>query len=530
MKQNDLQRLIKIEDRIKQYVEEYGMKCLPVEFDIVPPQKMIEILAYRMPTNISNWKYGRDYERLKTVFDTVDPNLPLELVVHDNPSRAFLMNSNTLAVQVLVMAHVYAHVNFFTESKWYVNFREDIVEVLAAAQKRFNDYERIYGLDEVEKTEDAGHALQWHSSPFNQETEMERKKRVFEQMKKKKLPSRAVYGDIVRDTKKDVAEDYDVYNNRLWRKILATTPIEPTEDILRFIIDNSRILEDWQKDILEILRMEGQYFWPYSKTKYMNEGWATYWHNIFMNRLFDEGLLTAEEHGQYNYSNSLVKATNKMGMNPYLVGSEMWKEIEERWNKGRYGTDYDNCTDAKTKENWDTKEMKGREKMFEVMRSYTDWFFMQDFLTVDLIDKLDLYIYQIMETVASIDYVRTNHTVEQVRELIINSFANSGIPKIEIVNGNLDKGGHLELVHRYNGIPLHKKYAQETLKHIYYLWGRPVTLKTFTRDKKTGKDKELYYTEDGTVSPPASSENMEASDNPFSTFHFDMMDLAPISL
>jgi len=517
MEKSDLRRLIKIEDRIKELCEEYGLRCLPVEFDIVPPEKMIEIMAYHNPTNISNWKYGRDYERLKTIFDTVDPNLPYEMVINDDPARAFLMRSNTLAVQALVIAHVYAHVNFFTENKWFQRSRRDIIEMMAEAAKRFNEYERIYGIDEVEQVVDAGHALQWHSSPFELETEMEKKKRVFEQLKKQYAPVYSEFGDLVetKDRAKMIVTDTELYNNRLWRKILNTTPIEPTEDILRFIIDNSRILEDWQKDILETLRTEGQYYWPNWKTKYMNEGWATFWHEKIMNRLFEEGLLTGSEHGQYNISNALVKARARMSMNPYLIGSEMWKEIEDRWNKGRFGTEYDNCTDFQEKENWDTKAMKGREKIFEVMRSYTDWFFMQDFLTPDMIDKLDLYIYKIVETVASVDYIRTEHTAEQIRELIIASFANSGIPKIEIVEGNLMSDGTMVLEHRFNGLPLDKKYTEETLKHIYRVWGCPVILKTAVADNK-GNIKEIVYKEYG--SDKLNSEEEDDSDQLYRPF------------
>ena len=888
MEKNDLKRLIKIEDRIKQLCDEYGLKCMPVEFDIIPPEKMMEVMAYHSPTNISNWKYGRDYERLKTIFDTIDPNLPYELVINDEPARAYLMRSNTLAVQALVIAHVYAHVNFFTENKWFQKSRRDIIEMMSAAAKRFNEYERIYGIDEVEQVIDAGHALQWHSSPFDEETEIERKKRVFDQLKKQYAPTYSEFGDLVQseNSKKRIVTDVELYNNRLWRKILNTTPIEPAEDILRFVIDNSRVLEDWQKDILETLRIEGQYYWPNYKTRYMNEGWAcitenslvhtengfvpieqaqtycskvvglnrtftpidsrviteeiptvkfitntclclegaekhrlqvvengnvvdkrldelsvgdnvvtvvgldlwpqdnikidvdqclshmkfsrskvitvpelnedvayfmgmfiaegsfigrgicitntnidllnhlceiaknnfdidtvpvmrkcsketgkydivlyssaledfldqlglknsksgdkeipwsilqspkkvvssfiagyfdgdgcvyfngrsmrcciftsksfklinqvatvllnygivggyginkkrgydnchqlrigaakcleifnnnipikdvkkkrlleeclssvkwsfdvkttckiieitkgkavnydwfipegnhyvaqgfmnhnTFWHEKMMNRLFEDGLLTNSEHGQYNISNSWVKAQSRMSMNPYMIGSEMWKEIEERWDKGRFGMEYENCTSVKEREEWDTKDMKGRERIFTIMESYTDWFFMQDFLTPDVIEKLDLYIYRIVETVASVDYIRSEHTPEQVRDLIVASFANSGIPKIEIINGNLMGDGTMEMEHRYNGLPLDKKYTEETLRHIHRIWGCPVTLKTFTEDK-SGNTKEIVYKEDGSNGKSKKAKEDDDLDQIYRPFSF----------
>jgi stage V sporulation protein R len=485
MKKEEYQRLMKIEGKIVKLMEEYGLRCLPVEFDVIPPQKMMEILAYRSPTNISNWKYGRDYERLRTIFDKVDAGLPYELVINDSPARAYLMNSNTLSTQVLVMAHVYAHVNFFTESRWFQKSRNDIIEVMAEANKRFNYYERLYGLDQVERIVDAGHALQWHSSPFEMETEDEKRKRIFERERKTFIPSKSEFSDVLpKDKRKKIISDVEMYNNKLWKTLMGMSPVEPTEDFLRFIIDNSQVLEDWEKDILEILRIEGQYYWPHIRTKYMNEGWATFVHERIMKVLFDEGYLDATEHGEYAYNNSLVKGTNKLSMNPYLVGSEMWKDIKERWDKGRYGTEYENCTDHNEREKWDTKEMVGEKKIQEVLKSYTDWFFMQDFLTVDLIDKLDLYIYQMVETAGSIDYVRTKHERKEVRDLIVNSFAHSGVPKVEIVDAGKSTGGGMILVHRYNNIPLDPKYTEETLKHICRLWGRPIALKTVVNDKE----------------------------------------------
>ena len=178
-----------------------------------------------------------------------------------------------------------------------------------------------------------------------------------------------------------------------------------------------------------------------------------------------------------------MKAKNYVGLNPYLVGSGMFSNIKDRWDKGRHGREYDDCTNAALKKDWDTKDGKGLEKIREIMRSYTDWFFMQDFLTVDVVDELDLYIYQVQETPVSYDYIRTDHTAEEIREIIINSYAHSGIPKIEIMNGNYNDNGSLYMMHRYAGVPLDKGYAIETMRHICHIWGRPVILET-KQDKK----------------------------------------------
>jgi len=485
MTKQEYQRLIKIEDRINQIVkEEMGLKVCDIEWDVVPAQKMLEIMAYNIPTNISNWKYGRDYERLRTIYDQLDANLPYEVVVHDNPARAFLMSNNVFAVQVLVMAHVFGHANFFTENKWFQNSRQDIIALMGGANDRFNEYERIYGIDAVEQIVDAGHALQWHSNPFETETEIERRTRVFEQKKMTNAPDISEFNDLVQRV--NPANSIANYNTELWKSLKLKTPVEPVEDILRYTIDNSRILEDWQKDILEIVRTNGQYYWPIMRTRYLNEGYATLIHEHVLDKLFNEGLLDGAEHGQFNYSNSLVKAKNPFSMNPYHIGSEMWKDIKNRWDKGQHGTEWNECENIVQKEEWDTKEMGGWNKVKEVMRTYTDWFFMQDFLTNELVEKMGLYVYaQQQSSMSTFDAIVTDFNSDETRRMIVNSFANSGVPKIDVIDGNFNNDGTLLLEHRFAGMPLDKMYCISTMKHINQIWGRPVLMRTTTAKGKT---------------------------------------------
>jgi len=167
MNPSELRRLIKIEKRINEIVkDDLGLECYPIEFDIIPPQKMLEIMAYNIPTNISNWKKGRDYERERTIYEHSNKGMPYEVVINSNPTKAYLMNNNRFAVQCLVMAHVYGHGAFFSTNKYFKNSRQDIIGIMYEASRRFLKYEHRFGMEEVEKTVDAGHALQWHSSPL----------------------------------------------------------------------------------------------------------------------------------------------------------------------------------------------------------------------------------------------------------------------------------------------------------------------------------------------------------------------------
>jgi len=480
MDKKALKRLIKIEDRIQQiFHEDLELTCYPIEFDIVPPQKMLEIMAYNIPTNISNWKKGRDYEIQRTRYEYAAAGLPYEVVINANPARAYLMNNNKFSVQCLVMAHVYGHAAFFTHNKYFQKSRRDIVASMKAAAERFNMYEKRFGIDEVEKTVDAGHALQFHSNPFtSNETQEEKRKRVFEQEKKKAHAHGGDYGDLTGTTATEINEDLELFNQKLWRKLRLMTPVEPTDDLLGYIIDNSTVLEDWQRDILEVLRMEGQYYWPIIKTKFMNEGFAVVVHEKIMNQLFDEGLLTSEEHADFNYSNSLVKSENPFSLNPYLMGSMMWRNIEDRWDKGCYGSDWSECKVAQVKESWDTKDMEGWKKCKEIMETHSDWFFMQEFLTPELIRDMKVYVFAAEDKAQTVDYVITKDTANEIRLKILDAFAQNTTPSIDVVNGNYGEKGWLELRHNWLGINLEESYAKETMGHMAYLWGRPVVINT----------------------------------------------------
>jgi len=482
MTKSELKRLIKIENRMYQIAkEEMNLDFYPIEFDIVPPQKMFEIMAYNIPTNVSNWKYGRNYERQRTIYENLGAHLPYEVVINSDPARAYLMNSNTFGVQVLVMSHVVGHATFFTMNKLFRKSRQDIIEVMLEASKRVNEYERKYGIDEVEMIVDAGHAIQRHSSPFaNEETEEETRRRVFEQEKKKMhLKNKSYFSDVISSNKLDnIKGDIELFNQKLFRKLKLRTPVEPTEDLLKYIINNSRILEDWQRDILEILRIEGQYYWPIIHTKYMNEGFAVVVHEKICKQLYEENLLTSKEYSHFGYSNSLVKSEWPIGLNPYLLGSGIWRDIEERWNKGRHGKDWESCVYSKDQDKWDDGSMKGWEKIVDIMSIYTDWFFMHDFLTAELVDKLNIYLYTEKEETQHTDYIRTKHEAEEIRQEIVNYFSNSGIPRIEVTDGNHLGSGEMLLDHKYDNAELDVTYALETMNHIYNLWGRPIHLVT----------------------------------------------------
>jgi len=485
MRIEELPRLKKIEERVYEISKDMGLDFCDIEFDVIPKEKMFEMMAYNMPGQISNWKYGRDYERVRTLYEKLGQALPYEVVVNTVPARAYLMIDNTIAVQSLIIAHVVGHVAFYKMNKYHFENDSNISSKLSLASKRFEEYERRYGIDIVEQTVDAAHALMWHSNPWlPEETEQEKLERMFERMKQKKHDKQVTEFNDFFENDDDAEIDRERWNHDLYRQLKNQTPVEPTEDLLRYIIDHSRVLSDWQKDILEIVRAWGQYIWPSMKTKYMNEGFATYIHETILRQLFNEGYLDATEHAETNYSNSLVKAMNPYAMNPYLIGSEMYYDIIERWDTGRHGNDWDQIQNHEEKINYNNQSMKGIEKVFEIVRTSNDWMFMNNFLTTDLVRKLNLYLYIKSSNIFYEELVVADKKDEEIRDIIIRSFSHSGIPKIFIINGNFYSRNELLLKHEHIGVDLEPEYAQNTLNHIQFLWGEKCTLKTIRNKRK----------------------------------------------
>jgi stage V sporulation protein R len=479
MKQKDLSRLIKIEEHINRIAkEEMGLSYPDIHYDIVDDKKLLEIMAYIIPTNFSHWTFGRDYDKLRTIHENIMPSLPLEVVINSTPPRAFLSNANTTGIHILVMSHVVGHVHHFTNSKYYQYQHNDIVGYLSSASERFKNYEKKYGIDEVEPIIDGGIALQFHSVPHDNETDDEKRKRMYEQYRKESVVKTTEFSSFFTNDSK-IKEDIESHNSKLWIRLKNLIPPEPTEDILRFIIDNSPILDSWQRDILEVNRELGRYFYANIKCKLLSEGFATFVHEKIIKRLYQLNIINNEEYSQFIYSNSLVKHHNPFMPNPYYVGCGILHDIEDRWNKGRHGSDWERCESQTERDNWDTKEGKGWNKILEIITSYSDWNLLQDFLTNKIVHDLDLYIYEEYHTIDEVQYRRTKHTSEEIKQLITMNYAFSFVPKISIFSGK----DVLMLRHHYNSLELDKRYAEETMKHIKRLWGNNVSLDTVINDE-----------------------------------------------
>jgi stage V sporulation protein R len=472
MKEEDMKRLKEIDGRIQEIAVEYGLSVKPIDFEIVPAQRMFEIMAYGLPVNFRHWSRGRDYERLRTIYEHSGAGLPYEMVLNTDPPKAFLMETNPFPIQVLVMAHVYAHVDFFLNNQNFFQTPPDILVRAYEAAKRFDQYEQRYGLSELEPLVDAGLALQFNIDPDihkKEESREEQLHRLYAREEEREQTSDEFHR--LYPQPKEQRPDY--------RDLVHRTPLEPTRNVFDYIIENSpRPLQDWEKDVLEVIARQGRYIYPQIRTKITNEGWAAYWHEKIMRRLFKERHLTPEEHGVYARYHSAVLQPNPFQLNPYLVGKRIFKDVKERWDKGRFGKAWRECENEYDREHWDTGLGRGEEKIFGIRRMYSDRMLIEHFLTDELVHDLELYIYRERQGRDGKKYlVVVENRPQVIRDQLKNLHADGGQPRIMVWDGNYKDQG-IYLYHRFEGTPLDHEYLKKTLEHIFFLWGRDVYLET----------------------------------------------------
>jgi stage V sporulation protein R len=467
---SELKRLRQFDEKIQEIAHEFGLDFFPQEFDVIPAQKMLEILAYRFPVNLSHWSFGRDYEREKTKYE-YGFGIPCEVVLNSNPSRAYLMNTNPFPVQVMVMAHVYAHNDFMKNNSHFRPTRRDILPSASEATVRFQKYEKRFGLEGVESVIDAGLSIETNVDPdffIREESEEDQKERL--SAPSVRPETRGPYDDLItqRETERPSENHYD-------RK----TPLEPERDLLLYLLNHSpKPLREWEKDILSVIRDQSRYFMPQRRTKIMNEGWATFWHMRVMDRLFRLRLLNEEEHGYYNLYNARVLARSPRVPNPYLVGLTMFEDVEERWDKGRFGREWEECEDLTKRETWDLGLGKGREQIFEVRRRFTDRFFVEAFLTEKIVEELELYLYEGHEEHGEIRYTIRDRDWRRIKGLMVSHLSTFGTPLILVEDGDYKGKRELYLKHAFEGVELDQEYREKTLEHVFYLWDRPVHLES----------------------------------------------------
>ncbi|GLQ06718.1 SpoVR family protein [Sneathiella chinensis] len=458
-----LDDLQKWEARIYEKVQEFGLKCYPQEFEICDHVQMLGMMTYSgMPSHYPHWSYGKSFERLKTLYDYGVQGIPYEMVINSDPCIAGLMRDNSLCLQILTMAHVYGHNDFFRN-----NFTFDHTQASTVITRFKSHADRIrsyvedpsIGQDGVERVLDAAHALSLQCRRNQAIRRLGRAEQIDRLLAEAESDRRDRVALGQKTANGPAAEHPDIHK----------FPLEPEENILLFIRDFNPRLTEWEKDLLTIVHEQALYFQPQIETKIINEGWACYWHREIMNSLD----LPSDIHMEFLVRHNQVVRPIPGDINPYNIGLALWDRIEEK----ELGEARNHSEDRQTPDI--------RKKMFEIREVDRDTSFIRRFMDRETMERLDLFEAAPQHGDWVISKVADEENWRSVRDMLIQSVGLGGIPRIAVTDGDVDGARTLLLTHEFDGRELEAKYAEKTLEHVYQLWGRKVMLETRMNDNET---------------------------------------------
>jgi stage V sporulation protein R len=456
--------------KICKFAAEAGLDFFETVFEMVSYDQISQIAAYGgFPVRYPHWRFGMEYEHLSKSYEYGLSKI-YEMVINTDPCYAYLMEGNSIMDQKLVMAHVYGHCDFFKNNIWFGKTNRKMMDAMANHATRIRRYMDRYGIDAVETFIDRCLSIETLIDRYS----------VYSPAGQIQTPPNTADKSYLLKYNKEYMRDYinpPEFVAEQRKKLSEEArkkekfPSSPERDVLKFMLDFAP-LSDWQQDVLGIIRDEAYYFAPQGMTKTMNEGWASYWHT----KLMTSKILNDSEVIDYADHHSGTVAMSPQGYNPYKVGIELFKDIEERWNKGRFGKDWEECDDVKERKNWDRKTGQGFEKIFEVRKIYNDVTFIDQFLTEEFCVRNKFFVYKFNKKTGQFEL--DTRDFKAIKAKLLFHMTNFGQPIIKVLDGNFENRGELLLGHMWEGIDMQPDYLSETLKNTFHIWGRPVAMAT----------------------------------------------------
>lgn len=241
--------------------------------------------------------------------------------------------------------------------------------------------------------------------------------------------------------------------------------------------------ESWDDEVVAIERGRADvYDISVTEThRYAAQGFInhnSYWHSTIMT----QKVASAAEIISFADLHSGVVATGGGRLNPYKLGLELLRDVEDRWNKGKFGKEYDDCDDIAAKRAWDRQLGLGRQKIFEIRKLYNDVTFIDEFLTPEFVLENKLFTFRYNRDTDL--YEIASREFREIKEKLLFRLTNFGQPFIYVEDGNYNNRGEMYLRHRHEGVDLKMDYARDTMRNLHKIWTRPIHLETLIDDKK----------------------------------------------
>ncbi len=468
-------------EEIEGYAKAYGLDFFPIIYEVLDYRTLYETAALGgFPTRYPHWRFGMEYDQLIKGHVWLGSTI-YEMVINTNPSYSYLLEGNEMVTQKMVMAHVTGHVDFFKNNMWFAHTNRKMLDEMANHAARIQRLIDRYGYDMVEDFIDTCLSLEnlidYHA-PYIKRPEAQTEQPIVSNEEVPVVEGLKVERGYMQEYI-NPPEFMDAQRKKLEQEQLKQKrfPENPQKDILLFLL-NYAPLERWQHTVLEIVRNEAYYFAPQGMTKILNEGWASYWHSTIMT----QRALQASEIISFADLHSGVVATGGGRLNPYKLGLELLRDIEDRWNKGKFGKDYEDCDDIAAKRQWDQQLGLGRQKIFEIRQLYNDVTFIDEFLTPEFIAEQKLFTFRYNRDTDF--YEIASREFQEIKEKLLFRLTNFGQPFIYVEDANYNNRGEMYLRHRHEGVDLKMDYARDTMRNLHKIWTRPVHLETVIDEKK----------------------------------------------
>lgn len=488
--------LERFDAELARLADEYRLDTYPNQIEVITTEQMMDAYAsVGMPVGYHHWSFGKQFLAVEGAYKRGQMGLAYELVINSDPCIAYLMEENTLMMQVLVMAHAcYGHNSFFKGNYLFRTWTDasSIVDYLVFARKYIAKCEERHGVQAVEQLLDACHALQNYGvdrykrpSPISAEEEAKRQEERESYLQTQvNMLWRTIPESPISDSPL-AAGSLHADDDPLGLHSGGHYPPEPQENLLYFIEKNAPLLAPWQREIVRIVRKLAQYFYPQRQTQVMNEGWACFWHYTLMNRLYDDG--NVDEGLMLEFLQSHAAVINQpafdhphfSGINPYALGFAIFMDIKR-------------ICEAPTDEDreWfpDIAGTPWRETLEFAMRNFKDESFIQQFLSPKVMRDHKLFLVVDDDQVETLEVaaIHNEQGYRQVREALATQYALSvREPNIQVVEAAIRGDRSLTLHHVQDSRRPLGRSVYPVIRHLQQLWGFPVHLVSLEEGRVT---------------------------------------------
>jgi stage V sporulation protein R len=444
-------------------IDALGFEVPETIYHLVRPEEVYFAAANGLPARYSSSRWGAQFDDAYGQYRRGQSRI-YELIFNTRPIHAYLMDGNSFVAQTLVVAHCLGHACVFETNEWLGAVDREIMTRVVSAAERIADYMGAYGRDRVEDLLDACHAVAVHQPQAQMIHKAPRP-----EPEQRERPWDVLFPDEVASERARVLAERAALRERF--------PREPEEDLLAFIEQHARALDDWQRDVISIVRSEQSYFLPQMRTKILNEGAAVFFHQEICQRLF----LPTDRYWEFEQLNAVVTQPHPASVNPYNLGINILREVM------RIATE----PDDEEREHWPwAGNVDPLEHLRAILRSYDDEALLREFLTPKVCELARLYAFE--HVAQDPRRIRVcSREADAIRNVLIPLHSALGIPAIVIVDGDHHGRGELLLEHRHTGVGLDEEYARGTLTQAALLWGKPVTVSTIDG---VDADKPVWFT------------------------------------